>query len=117
MTTTTNANNDEHINILVTTAFREGYDSHHDRETDPGLALQSAREAVSAVIPEGRTGTFDDESLTFVVDPVDPSAEELVAAQWQAEYQEGAERERRDPRRFSSEVEAEIERQILERAY
>lgn len=54
----------------ITAAFREAFKSHPARHTDPALALQSARETASELVPEGVTGTFDDETLSLVADKV-----------------------------------------------
>lgn len=53
------------ISELVSEAFRAAYEAHPARDTDPALALDSARETASALVPAGVTGTFDDASLTF----------------------------------------------------
>lgn len=63
MTTTT-------INETVSRAFRDAFESHPARQSDPALALESARETASATVPTGVTGTFDDSDLTFVADDV-----------------------------------------------
>jgi len=57
MTTTTDS--------TISAAFRAAFESHPQRETDPALAVDSARETASALVPEGVTGTFDDQTLTF----------------------------------------------------
>ena len=56
------------IDETVSKAFRTAFESHPARVTDPALALTSAREDASALVPAGVTGTFDDEALTFVAD-------------------------------------------------
>ena len=56
------------VNGVVSFVFRTTFEAHFSRDLDPGLALTSARETASVWVPEGTTGTFDDESLTFACD-------------------------------------------------
>jgi hypothetical protein len=60
---------DAAINQRVSAAFRRGFEAHPARRTDLGLALCSARDDTARLVPTGRTGVFDDETLTFRVDP------------------------------------------------
>lgn len=58
------------ISETVSRIFREAFESHPARNSDPGLALASARETANEAIPAGVTGSFDDESLTFAADSI-----------------------------------------------
>jgi hypothetical protein len=55
------------LSETVSKIFREAFLSHPARESDPGLAITSAREDACEAVPAGVTGVFDDESLTFNV--------------------------------------------------
>jgi len=59
------------IDETISTAFRAAFAAHPQRHSDPALALDSARETASALVPDGVTGTFDDETLTFRQDDDD----------------------------------------------
>lgn len=55
-------------NETISKIFRDAFQAHPARQSDPALALESAREAASAAVPGGATGRFDDERLTFTAD-------------------------------------------------
>jgi hypothetical protein len=59
---------DATINETVSKIFRSAFEAHPARLSDPGLALDSARETASEAVPAGVTGTFDDGALTFTAD-------------------------------------------------
>ena len=68
---------DKMINKIISLEFRSAFDvgcpECKDRIKDCsriGDRLQNAREAASKLVPPGRTGMFDDETLTFKVDSV-----------------------------------------------
>ena len=65
----------KNIENTITTAFREAFESHPARESDPALALQSARETAAELIPPGVRGEFDDEYMCFAVCPDHTPAE------------------------------------------
>ena len=53
---------------IVSAAFRAAFEAREDRESDPGAALEAAREEAAALLPSWMTGKFDDERLVFVAD-------------------------------------------------
>jgi hypothetical protein len=53
------------IDSTISAAFRAAFESHPQREPDPALAVDSARETASALVPDDVHGDFDDETLTF----------------------------------------------------
>jgi hypothetical protein len=59
------------IDERISKAFRDAFESHPAREADPGVAISSARETASELVPAGVHGSFDDETLTFVADKSD----------------------------------------------
>lgn len=68
------------ISKTVTEAFRDAFNSHPARETDPALALDSARESARELIPAGVYGDFDDSELRFTADDPDLDAESPMNA-------------------------------------
>lgn len=56
------------ISETISCVFRETFEAHPSRHSDPALALESARETASEAVPAGVTGQFDDETLTFTAD-------------------------------------------------
>ena len=63
--TTVSATVSAAVSATVSVAFRAAFEAHPARESDPALALESAREDAAATVPAGVTGTYDDEALTF----------------------------------------------------
>jgi hypothetical protein len=53
------------ISEKISRIFRDAYHSHPQAESDPALALESARETAAAAVPSGLTGSFDDQTLKF----------------------------------------------------
>lgn len=66
------------INKIVTEAFRATFRAHPARETDAALALHSARETASELIPAGVTGEFDEEEIRFTADDPDLESESIA---------------------------------------
>ena len=62
----------------LTKIFRTAFNSHPSRETDPALALDSAREDVAAAAPDGVTYTTDDETLTVTCDTTTTTTEDTM---------------------------------------
>lgn len=52
----------------ISKIFRDAFQAHPARQSDPALALESARDTASESMPAGVTGRFDDERLTFTAD-------------------------------------------------
>lgn len=48
----------------LTNTFRSAFESHPARDSDPSLALESARETVCNEAAPGEEFSFDDEELT-----------------------------------------------------
>ena len=71
------------IDAVVSAAFRAAFESHPARTTDPALALDSARETASELVPDSVFGSFDDETLTFRSSP--RSVIELDGYEWTAQ--------------------------------
>jgi len=71
------------IDAVVSKAFRAAFESHPARATDPALALDSARETASELVPDSVFGSFDDETLTFRSSP--RSVIELDGYEWTAQ--------------------------------
>jgi hypothetical protein len=56
------------VEDAVSATFRDSFESHPNRDDDPGLALDSAQEAASRLVPDGVYGEYDAVTLTFRVD-------------------------------------------------
>ena len=56
------------INEQISNEFRSRFEQYRETTNDIASALEDARNDASALVPEGVTGTFDDETLTFVAD-------------------------------------------------
>lgn len=66
MTTTTMTENDfDAIDRQASTTFRSRFEDYKRDGEDIGSALEDAKKDACAHIPDGVTGTFDDETLTF----------------------------------------------------
>lgn len=68
------------VNETVSNAFRAAWEAHPQRDTDPALALTSARETAAESIPAGVTGDFNDEELTFTADDASKSIDAVALA-------------------------------------
>lgn len=58
----------EPVDNPVSRAFRDAFETHPMRAFDPAMAVDTAREIAAELVPDGVTGDFDDENLTFVPD-------------------------------------------------
>lgn len=67
MTTYARPTTTGYSDATLSAAFRKLFESHPSAETDPALALQSARESFCERYP-GVEGSFDDAALSFAQD-------------------------------------------------
>lgn len=87
------ANYLDDLERAISRIFREAFEAHPSRTTDPALALDSARETASLALPPGVTGLFDDQHLTFIAEwpmAMATSIEENIARGMEEGWQAGA---------------------------